>query len=153
MTYEELIEEAVQHGLDIYEMPLKPRIKGLYSNDIIGINKSIATTIEKTCILAEEIGHHFKTSGNILDQSKIENRQQENRARSWAYEKLVPLDAFVQAHKQGIKNRYELADYLGVTEVFLDSAINRYIEKYGTHVTFGLSTIIFEPLGVLELFE
>ncbi|GIO05357.1 hypothetical protein J31TS6_13850 [Brevibacillus reuszeri] len=52
-----------------------------------------------------------------------------------------------------VKNRFELADYLGVTEDFLDAAINRYIEKYGTHVTVGLSTVIFEPLGVLELFE
>lgn len=153
MTYEDLLKEALQHGLDIYEMPLKPRIKGLYSDNIIGINKSISSSTEKACILAEELGHHYKTSGNILDQSKIENRQQENRARSWAYEKLVPLTSFVQAHKQGIKNRFELADFLGVTEDFLDSAINRYIEIYGPQVTVGNLTVILEPLGVLELFE
>lgn len=153
MTYEELLKEAVQHGLDIYEMPLNTRIKGLYSDNIICINKLISTNTEKTCILAEELGHHFKTEGDILDQSKIENRQQENRARSWAYEKLVPLNAIALAHKQGIKNRFELADFLGVTEEFLDSAINRYIEKYGTHVIADNSIITFEPLGVLELFE
>ncbi|WP_312116595.1 ImmA/IrrE family metallo-endopeptidase [Brevibacillus reuszeri] len=153
MTYEELLKEAVQHGLDIYEMPLNTRIKGLYSDNIICINKLISTNTEKTCILAEELGHHFKTDGNILDQSKIENRQQENRARSWAYEKLVPLSAFVQAHKQGIRNRYELADHLGVTEEFLESSIKRYIHKYGTYVTVGTCTITFEPLGVLELFK
>ncbi|MGG4459298.1 hypothetical protein ABEX29_13395 [Brevibacillus porteri] len=66
---------------------------------------------------------------------------------------LFPFNAFIQAHKQGVKNRFELAEHLGVTEEFLDSAINRYIEKYGTHVKVGLSTVIFEPLGVLELFE
>ncbi|WP_306420564.1 ImmA/IrrE family metallo-endopeptidase [Brevibacillus reuszeri] len=113
----------------------------------------MSTNTEKTCILAEELGHHFKTDGHILDQSKIENRQQENRARSWAYEKLVPLNTIPQAHKQGVKNRFELADFLGVTEEFLDSAINRYIEKYGTHVIVGNSIVTFEPLGVLELFE
>ncbi|TGU86833.1 ImmA/IrrE family metallo-endopeptidase, partial [Mesorhizobium sp. M00.F.Ca.ET.186.01.1.1] len=135
MTYEELLREAVHHGVGIYEMPLQPRIKGLYSDNIIGINKNIPTNIEKACVLAEELGHHFKTVGNILDQSKIENRQQESRARNWAYEKLVPLSSIVQAHKHGIKNRYELAELLGVTEDFLDSAINRYIEKYGILVT------------------
>lgn len=153
MTYEDLLKEALQLGIDVYEMPFAPRIKGLYHNNAIAINKLIPTSNAKACVLAEELGHHHRTSGNILDQSKIENRQQENRARSWAYEKLVPLSAFVQAHKQGIKNRYELADYLGVTEEFLDAAIKRYIEKYGTHIMVGQSTVILEPLGVLELFE
>ncbi|MFI8711993.1 ImmA/IrrE family metallo-endopeptidase [Brevibacillus brevis] len=153
MMYEQLLAEAAHHSIDTYEMPFSPRIKGLYNNHSIAINKFIPTNIEKACILAEELGHYFTTSGNILDQTKIENRQQENRARTWAYEKLVPLSAFVHAHKQGIKNRYELADFLGVTESFLDSAISRYIEKYGLSVTVGNSTVIFEPLGVLELFE
>lgn len=134
-------------------MPFSPRIKGLYSNNTIAINKLIPTIIEKVCVLSEELGHHYKTSGNILDQTKIENRQQENRTRSWAYEKLVLLQSIIRAHKQGIKNRFELADYLDVTEDFLESAINRYIEKYWTHLTVGTYTLVFEPLGVLELFE
>ncbi|MFA4137166.1 MULTISPECIES: ImmA/IrrE family metallo-endopeptidase [unclassified Brevibacillus] len=152
MTYEELYQEAIQLGIDIYEMPLTPRIKGLYSDNIIGINKFIPTSIEKLCVLAEELGHYFTSSGDILDQSKIVNRKQEKRARTWGYEKLIPLSAFVQAHKHGVRNRYELADYLGVTEDFLESALNRYIEKYGTHVIVGNSIVTFEPLGVAELF-
>lgn len=153
MAYEELLSEAKQHGIDVYEKPFSSRIKGLYSDNVIAINKLIPTIIEKACVLAEELGHHHRTSGNILDQSNIENRQQENRARSWAYEKLVPLKSIVQAHKQGIKNRFELAEFLGVTEEFLDAAINRYTEKYGMLATVGNYTVIFEPLGVLELFD
>ncbi|MBH0331954.1 membrane protein [Brevibacillus brevis] len=153
MTYEQLLDEAAHHGIDTYEKPFSPRIKGLYSENVIAINKLLPTTIEKACVLAEELGHYHKTVGNILDQSKIENRQQENRARSWGYERLVPLSAFVNAHKQGIRNRYELDDHLGVTEEFLDSSLKRYIEKYGTHVIVGPSIVTFEPLGVLEFFE
>ncbi|ATF15414.1 ImmA/IrrE family metallo-endopeptidase [Brevibacillus brevis X23] len=130
-----------------------PGTRHLYNNNVIAINKFISTNVEKVCVLAEELGHHHTSSGNILDQTKIVNRKQEKRARCWGYEKLIPLNAFIQAHKQGVKNRFELAEHLGVTEEFLDSAINRYIEKYGTHVKVGLSTVIFEPLGVLELFE
>ncbi|MGG1991178.1 hypothetical protein [Brevibacillus brevis] len=88
MTYEELYQEATQLGIDIYEMPLKPRIKGLYSDNIIGINKFIPTSIEKLCVLAEELGHYFTSSGDILDQSKIVNRKQEKRARSWVMKNL-----------------------------------------------------------------
>lgn len=153
MTYEKLIWEATHQGVNIYEMPMKPRIKGLYADSIVCINKSVSTNTEKACILAEELGHHFTSSGNILDGNIVLNRKQEHRARFWAYEKLVPLSSFIQAHKQGIRNRFELADFLGVTEEFLDAAITRYIEKYGTHITVGLHTICFEPLGIFEMFE
>ncbi|GED33988.1 ImmA/IrrE family metallo-endopeptidase [Brevibacillus centrosporus] len=153
MVYETLLREAFHNNLEVYERPMKLRIKGLYADDIIWINKHIQTRIEKGCILAEELGHHFTSAGDILDQEKVENRKQELRARAWAYEKLIPLSSFVQAHKQGIRNRYELADFLCVTEEFLESALERYIEKFGIKVTVGHHTICFEPLGVLEMFE
>lgn len=89
----------------------------------------------------------------MLVYTKIENRKQEKRARTWAYERLVPLQKIVQAHKNGIRNRYELAEYLGVTEQFLDSAIKRYKEKYGLYFLIENYTICFEPLGVMELFD
>ncbi|RKO63227.1 ImmA/IrrE family metallo-endopeptidase [Caldibacillus debilis] len=153
MTYEQLLREAIHHGIDIYEKPMTPTVKGFYSDEVIWINKNIPTNVEKACILAEELGHFHTTIGNILDQTKIENRKQEKRARTWAYEKLVPLSKIVQAHKNGIRNRYELAEYLEVTEEFLDSAIKRYKEKYGFCTTIDNFTICFEPLGVLEMFD
>lgn len=153
MTYENLLQEAQQHGIDTYEKPMTPTIKGLYSDKVIWINKNIPTNDEKACILAEELGHYHTSSGNILDQSKISNRKQELRARTWAYERLVPLQKIVQAHKSGVRNRYELAEYLGVTEDFLNSAIKRYQEKYGLCVSVESYTVCFEPLGVLEMFE
>ncbi|TVZ81251.1 uncharacterized protein DUF955 [Aeribacillus composti] len=153
MVYENLLREAEQHGIDTYEKPMTPTIKGLYSDKVIWINKNIPTNDEKACILAEELGHYHTSSGNILDQSKISNRKQELLARTWAYERLVPLQKIVQAHKNGIRNRYELAEYLGVTEDFLNSAIKRYQEKYGLCVSVESYTVCFEPLGVLEMFE
>jgi len=151
MTYEKLLMEAERHCVDIYEMPMKLTIKGLYSNKNILINKNVKSTAEKVCILAEEIGHYHTSVGNILDQSKIENRKQELRARYWAYERLVPLEKIVQASKVGVRNRYELADYLDVTEEFLETALNRYKEKYGLFRVVGEATIYFDPLGVLDV--
>lgn len=78
MTYEELLWEAHNDSLDIYERDMKPTIKGLYSDNIIWINKFIPTNTEKICILAEELGHYHTSSGNIIDQSKLQNRKQEN---------------------------------------------------------------------------
>ncbi|MFP3452904.1 ImmA/IrrE family metallo-endopeptidase [Bacillus sp. SIMBA_154] len=111
------------------------------------------TSCEKACVLAEELGHYYTSSGDILEQDTIEKRRQEKIARTWAYEKLVPLSKIVQAHKETIRNRYELAQYLEITEEFLDNAIKRYKEKYGATVNYGEYTICFEPLGVIEWFD
>lgn len=151
MMYENLLREAEQHGIDIYEKPMTLTIKGLYSDEVIWINKNIPTNIEKACVLAEELGHYHTSVGDILDQSKIANRKQELRARTWAYERLVPLQKIVQAYKNGVRNRYELAEYLGITEDFLIASIKRYKEKYGLYFPIENYTICFEPLGILEI--
>jgi len=82
MTYEELQKEAAQQGIDIYEMPFSPRIKGLYSNNTIAINKLIPTIIEKVCVLSEELGHHHKTSGTswTKQRSKTDSKRIEREA-------------------------------------------------------------------------
>ncbi|OAB44506.1 hypothetical protein [Paenibacillus glacialis] len=90
------------------------------------------------------------TSGSILDQSNLQNREQERTARAWAYEKLVPLTSILQTHKDAIRNRHGLVDYLNATEEFLDSAIQYFIEKYGLLIKVEDFHICFEPLGVLE---
>lgn len=132
-------------------------IMGIYieshSAEVILLNKNIQTTTEKTCVLAEEIGHYYTTVGDISDQTNIANRKQERCAREWGYFRLVPLSAFIHAHRTGICNRFELADFLGVTENFLQAAIDRYREKYGKYVSVDGYTLCLEPLGVLEMFE
>lgn len=153
MLYEKLLNEADRQGIYTYEDTLKPRIKGLYGDNVICINKMIETNTEKACVLAEEIGHYHTSTGNILDQSKLVNRKQEKRARNWAYKRLVPLSRIIEACNIGVKNRYELADYLEVTETFIDEAIDRYKEELGLFTTIEDYTIYFEPLGVLERFK
>ena len=150
-SYEALSDEAHSAGIDIIEKHLRGRNKGLYGDGVILLDKRISTIIEKACILAEELGHHHTSSGNILDQQDICNRKQELRARQWAYECMIPLDHIVQAHHARISGRYDLAEYLGVTEEFLQAAIDRYTEKHGLSVRADdRHVILFDPLGVLE---
>jgi hypothetical protein len=150
---DELLIEAALYNVEVYERPMVKSLKGLYSTNIISINKRIRSRIRKGCILAEEIGHHFKTAGNILDQTKLENRQQELRARMWSYERLVPLSSIIIAHRTGIRHRCELAEMLNITESFLSSALDRYHAKYGLYVCVDGYTICLDPLGVIEMFE
>nr|WP_326850322.1 ImmA/IrrE family metallo-endopeptidase [Bacillus atrophaeus] len=128
------------------------RLKGLYSSGIIWINKK-QSLIEKGCTIAEELGHHFTSYGDILDLKELESRKQEKRARNWAYKKLVPLTKIIEAQKAGIRSRYELAEFLNVTEHFLEEALKRYIEEYGLYKELNGLTVCFQPLGVIEMFE
>ncbi|WP_018934498.1 ImmA/IrrE family metallo-endopeptidase [Gracilibacillus lacisalsi] len=149
--YDTLLEECRNKDIEVYEKEMKSA--GLYSDSVIWLNKYLPTYTDKYCVLAEEIGHHYKTVGNILDQTKPKNRKQEKLARSWAYERIVPLHRIVEAHKEYIRNKYELADFLGVTESFLDEALIRYKEKYGDFVHYERYAISLDPLGVIEWFE
>lgn len=151
--YETLLHEAEEERIDVVYRPLRGKTKGLYCNGVIAINRNISSTTEKACILAEELGHYHTSVGNILDQSKLQNRKQELQARAWSYQKLVPLDKLVEAYKAGIKTRHELADFLEVTEVFLMAALQKYKEKYGIYCRIGNYYLCFEPLGIIENFE
>lgn len=149
MNYETLLKEADSQCLLVKEKPLKAnngRIKGTR----IAIKKDLSDT-EKACVLAEELGHHYTTVGNILDQEDVSNRKQERRARLWSYRKMFDLADLLSAYKYGCRNRYEVAEYLEVTEAFLEEAINAYKEKYGICTKVDRYVIYFDPLSILEL--
>ena len=154
-TYEELQAEACRDGIEIVDnYPFESdKIHGLYCENTIAIGKGAKTNAEKACILAEELGHHYTTTGDILDQSKIANRQQEQKARTWAYFRQISLCDLVSAYRYGCRNQFEIADYLGVTEQFLTNALKRFKEKYGIYATCDNYVIYFEPLGVLEVYS
>lgn len=152
MTYDKLLIEY-EGEVRVKEKPLLYEFKGLYKNGKILIDNKIVTDTEKRCVLAEEIGHHYKTFGNIIDFRDIRNQKQELIARNWAYEKLCPLSSIVQAYDKGISGRFELAEYLNVTEEFLLEAVEHYKAKYGTCYEVDKHLIYFEPcLAVLKMF-
>lgn len=152
MTYEELLNKTAEEGIEIFENHHIGKLKGLYLDDTITLNSNLENNTEKRCVLAEELGHHYTTVGDIMDQSKIENRKQERLARVWAYERLVGIINLVDAYKNGIRNRFELAEHLEVTETFIDEALRYYKEKYGICYELYNYIIYFDPLIVMEKF-
>jgi len=151
MGYDELVSISEELGIDVIENDAIAPLKGLCINNVLTINPSLITSVEKKCILAEEIGHYYITVGDILDQSKPENRKQEKRARAWAYQQMVPISALLEAYWAGIRNRFELAEFLDVSEEFLQDALNRYKEKYGKYYIIDNYIICFDPLAVGEI--
>lgn len=151
MTYDELLIHADSSGAVVMEKNI-PGYGGRIKGNRIAIRHDIPTQTEKACILAEELGHYYTTSGDILDQSNIMNRKQELRARMWAYDKLIGLNGIVAAYKAGCRNAHEAAEFLDVTDEFFFCAVDAYKKKYGLYALVDNYIIYFEPsLIVAEL--
>lgn len=143
MKYNALLNEANAEGISIKERPFKTydgRIKG---KDIY-LRKDM-NTAEKSCVLAEELGHYYTTVGDILDMNVSENRKQERQARLWGYNRSIGLFGLIRAYEHGCKDKYEIAEYLDVTEEYLEDCIDCYRDKYGEYKIVDNYTIYFIP--------
>lgn len=118
--------------------------KGIYFKvedlpPVIAIEESIVKyTAIYISLLAEELGHHFTTQGNLLETSKdysekLSKNKKENIARKWAANFLLSDDDFVQALLSCISNKYEMCEYFNITYETLENKIKSILkdeEKY-----------------------
>lgn len=146
MNYEDLLNEYASEDLIIKEKPLQSSNGRIYKNRI-AIRHDMPT-VDKTCTLAEELGHYYTTTGDILDQGSVSNRKQEHRARMWAYDKLLPLQVFILAFKHGCRSTNETAEFLEVSEEFLLECIRAYYNKYGAYLEYNGYLLIFSENGL-----
>lgn len=125
-------------------------ISGLYIADstgsppIILINGGLEPT-KRLCVLAEEAGHHYRSSGPALDKGDSTQRKNEQAGRDWACVALMPLERLVKSWCAGNTTVYDLAEDIGVTEDFLRSAIDYYHRKNGVLTTWKRWIIQFDP--------
>lgn len=91
----------------------------------IGISKSIISNRNKyLSILAEEVGHHFTSMGNLTITSKnysekLMKNKQEHRAKSWAANFLVSDEEFEQALCNCISTPTDICDSFDITNEML----------------------------------
>lgn len=154
-TIEKLYQEASDNNIEIYDYSFNSKnIKGLYCDGVIAINNNLPDDSTKQCIIAEELGHHFTSVGNIIDINDTKNSKQEQQARAWAYDRLIGLTGIVDCYVSGCRSKHDMAEHLEVTEEFLIEALQRYKSKYGTYATVDNYIIYFEPnLRVLKIKE
>lgn len=156
-VYEGLLQKAADEGLTVHErcdfgndsVSEEDYLLGLcYKNHIL-LAQELETQAEKTCVLAEEYAHAVKTVGDILNQSDIDNRKQERKARILSYDELFGIEGIVKALKEGCCNAYEMAEYLGITEKVLMEALQCYETKYGQRIETDEYELYFDPCLML----
>lgn len=149
---EKLEQEAFKDNVKIHDYYLgEESLKGIYIDGNIAINTSVNNTTEKICVLAEELGHHYTSVGNILIMEDLSNRKQERQARLWGYNKLIGLTGIVNAFESGCQSAYEASEFLEVTVEYLQECIDCYRDKYGICTEIDNYIIYFIPnLAVME---
>ena len=141
-----LYNHADMENVQVIEYKFSNRIKGLYCDGTIAISNKL-NEVEKTCILAEELGHHHTTVGNIIDTSKFNNMKQEKAARKWAVNRLITIEDLIKASRSGCEYISDVADYLGVTDKFLLEAIEVFKNTYGIIYRYDNYAIRFNDAG------
>lgn len=149
MTYEDLLVLSDSENLIVKEKDI-PGYGGRIYKNRIAINRALPTQAQKSCVLAEEIGHHCTSSGDILDQTDIMNRKQEYRARFYGYNLKIGLTGLIRAYEAGCRNFFEMAEFLDATEEYLKEAIQCYKSKYGICAVVDNYIIYFEPFAVIK---
>lgn len=120
-----LIEDE---NIELEEVYFKSsNIEGIYfkvsgMNPIIGINKKLLTDTRKyISVLAEEIGHHFTSSGDLTSEcityaDKLNKSKQEKKARIWAANFLISDEEIIGALLNISGTLSGLALHFNVTE-------------------------------------
>ena len=139
------------HNIKLIEKDLTsidPALKGLYFDNFILLDKNIDTVAERACILAEEIGHHFTTIGDILDTSDLHKEKEEEKSRRWASKLLIEPLRLIDAFNAGVGSRWELSQFLDLTEEFIEESLLHFKKLYGERITIGEYSIHFDPLWI-----
>lgn len=146
--YEELLDIAEKEGITVIEYDFTGDAMGIYCDGCIFINKW-ASSVEKACTLAEEIGHHHTASKNILSMKSLESKKQELQGRRWGIKKVLLFDDIIDAIIGGCERLSDIAEHLDITEGFLSEALNYYYQKYGPSIAYDNYMVILSPNSVI----
>lgn len=113
-------------GLYYVEPALKSPIIGLHQK--LKKNERLLR-----CVLAHELGHHFRSAGTYItaacETDKLMIAKADQEADSWALDLLLPCKSFVEMLKRGLSIG-KLADDFFVTEDFVCKKLEQ-LERRG----------------------
>ncbi|MDW4259485.1 MULTISPECIES: hypothetical protein [Staphylococcus] len=159
---EELSDKYSKVALEIdYDMPNK--VGGYYTRDEIDPDGLITITGKanhyiQNEIIAEELGHHETSYGNILGAytkstcKHVEDLKQELKARRLGFKLAVPLEKLIKCYKQGIwGDLYEMCLTMQIDRSYFHAAIEDYKKQFGNYVNYEGYHIQFEPLEIKQI--
>lgn len=137
------------------------KVKGYYKrnkhlpNGLVLLNDKYDYYIQNG-VLAEELGHHETSYGNILGayskEDNINAARQELKARRFGFKLAVPLEKLIKCYKQGVWGDVcEMCLTMQIDRSYFYAAIEDYKKQFGTYVKYDGYYIQFEPLDIVEI--
>lgn len=132
MDLNKLYDVAEKENIPVIDFRMKNKAIICKTNKriCIGLNyEKINSVTEEKELLAEELGHYYCNAfyNSNSDFSTISKK--EYRANKWKCTVLVSVNDFIDAFKKGLKNVYEIAEYLNLSENTVIFAYNYYKEN------------------------
>lgn len=132
MELNKLYDVANKENISVIDFRMKNKaiIELIDKDYYIGLNYSkIKSITEEKELLAEELGHYYCNAFYNSSSSPSTIAQKEYRANKWKCTVLVSVNDFKDAFKKGLKNVYEIAEYLNLSEDTVAFAYNYYKEN------------------------
>lgn len=116
---------AERENIEVVDYSFDRTINGIYIDNLkcIGLEKSLNDT-ERKCTIAEELGHYYCNATYPLscrDKALIDKA--EYRAKKWAVKALISPSDLAKVKLLGLKYKWEIAEFLGVTEWVAEKAL------------------------------
>ena len=125
---QQLLEIAEAENIAVEYKRFKSAINGMYlqmpdCQPVIYLSLKVHSDYRlHRCVLAEELGHHFTSSGERIAkkhhsmQDRLSIDKCEYKALRWAANQLVPENDLLDAITSGVEELWELAEEFDVTE-------------------------------------
>lgn len=127
LTLAQLYSYAEKRGIDIDYFPMREVESASFPCGWIAIDTDkLSGADDEKVHLAHEIGH-IETGCFYRCDTSLEIRSRlELRADRWAIKKLIPAEEYYSALRCGVTTPWELAEYFGVPQTFMEKAIAYY---------------------------
>lgn len=130
METSSLYSLAEKENIEVVDYFFDGTINGIYIDNlkVIGLDKTLNDT-ERKCTIAEELGHYYCNATypiSCSDETLIDKA--EYRAKKWAVKALISPSDLKKAKLLGLKYKWELAEFFGVTECIAEKAVDYIID-------------------------
>ena len=113
----------------VFDSSMPDGQSGLYVDNYVYLNPR-QTHENLVGTVAEEIGHHLTTIGNIIDQDTNLKRKQERQARDIGASLVVSPSDIIDCYENGCKTIDDCVIHLGVTNQVFEDAISYYARRF-----------------------
>lgn len=127
-----LYENLDRAGVEVFSYSLAPYDAISSPRGYLAMDPGlILDDVQEREVLIHEAGHFATDTFYQLDSPYTVRQHQENIAARWGYRRYFPLDTILDLMRSGCAEPWQLAEQLGVSEIYVRGLLEYYSEACG----------------------